>query len=104
MKLTREQHNEMLQELLKGSADEKRVSEIVESISDDRASYDDVVTKTQKLNEDLMASNTKLRDSNAHWFNKVTSQSQGEEQQREQQKEEQQKTRTLSDALSGNKL
>ena len=101
MKLTKEQHSEMMQELLKGEADEKRVSEIVEAIADDRASYDDVVTKTTKLNEDLMTSNTKLRESNAHWFNKVTSQSQSEEMIREQQKEEAKKERTLSDALQG---
>lgn len=99
MKLTKEQHSEMMQELLKGEVDEKRISEIVEAISDDRASYDDVVTKTTKLNEDLMSSNTKLRESNAHWFNKVTSQSQSEEQQREEQKAEEKRTQTLSDVL-----
>ncbi|QWT50662.1 hypothetical protein DLn1_00019 [Bacillus phage DLn1] len=101
MKLEKEKRNEMLQELLKGEADEKRVSEIVEAISDDYATYDSAYEKATKLNDELMTSNTKLRESNAHWFNKVTSQSQSEEQQREQQKEEAKKERTLSDALKG---
>ena len=101
MKLTKEQRNGMLQELLKGEVDEKRVSEIVDSISEDYAVYDTNYEKTVKLNEDLMTSNTKLRESNAHWFNKVTSQSQSEEQQKEEQKEQEKKERTLSDALQG---
>ncbi|QOR56281.1 head scaffolding protein [Bacillus phage DLc1] len=101
MKLTREQHAELMQELLKGNVDEKRSTEIVDALADDRASFDDVVAKTTKLNEDLMLSNTKLRDSNAHWFNKVTSQSQLTEQQQKEQKEEAKKNQTLSDVLGG---
>lgn len=101
MHLKMEEHSNLMQELLKGEIGEKRMSEIVDSLSNDKSTFENKIAETTKLNDQLMKSNTELRDSNAHWFNKVTSQSQSEEKQKEQEKEEAKKNQTLSDVLGG---